>query len=280
VADDSEQVAPDDEAPELTEQRFAANLRVIREERGVSQGRLAEEMTARGWPWRQQTVTRVETGRRMVRLGEAKAVAEILETSLDMLTMRTDEARTIEYLAGLIRKVKASYCLIASATTELLRAREALRANPAVAAGGAGESSRVLELVDEARDVQQLTPEDAVLQGVAMMGEVTELISESAELTTLRPKSMAEAEMIAEALRTGKVIAIDLTQASVGNAQRITDFIEGAVRVRGGLVERDDELAYRVMPATGNATAWAISRSRGTLADLAPHAVPVQEDGA
>jgi transcriptional regulator with XRE-family HTH domain len=203
VENDSEQTALGDEAPELTEQRFAANLRAIREERGMSQGRLAEEMAARGWPWRQQTVTRVETGRRMVRLGEAKAVAEILETSLDMLTMRTDEARTIEYLADRIRRVKASYRLIAGATDELLRAREALCTNPVVVAADPAESPRVLELVAEAHEVQQLTPEGAVAQGVA--------------------------------LREG---------------------------------------------AASNAREWAISESRGTLADLVPRAVPVKEDGA
>jgi transcriptional regulator with XRE-family HTH domain len=202
VENDSEQTALGDEAPELTEQRFAANLRAIREERGMSQGRLAEEMAARGWPWRQQTVTRVETGRRMVRLGEAKAVAEILETSLDMLTMRTDEARTIEYLADRIRRVKTSYRFIAGMTDELLQAREALRTNPVVVAADPAESSRVRELIAEAHEVQQLTPEGAVAQGVALR--------------------------------------------------------EGAV------------------PDTRE---WAISATRGTLADLAPHAVPAERDG-
>jgi transcriptional regulator with XRE-family HTH domain len=168
VEKDSEQTALGDEAPELTEQRFAANLRVFREERGMSQGRLAEEMAARGWPWRQQTVTRVETGRRMVRLGEAKAVAEILETSLDMLTMRTDEARIIESLTDLIRRVKGSYRMIAGLTDELLRAREALRTHPIVIAADPSESPRVRELVAEALDVQALTPEGAVAQGLTL----------------------------------------------------------------------------------------------------------------
>src|SRR5208283_4617751 len=107
MGDDNEQIAGDDEAPELgadetpelTEERFAANLRAVRDAAGMSQGRLADEMAARGWPWRQQTVTRVENGRRMVRLGEAKAVAEILETSLDRLTQPTGEMRVVELLS-------------------------------------------------------------------------------------------------------------------------------------------------------------------------------------
>jgi transcriptional regulator with XRE-family HTH domain len=174
AACDRGQVAPGDEAPELIEQRFAANLRVVREERGISQRSLAEEMAARGWPWRQQTVTRVETGRRMVRLGEAQAIAEILETSLDMLMMGTGEARIIEHLANLIRKARESHRMIAVATTELLRARELLRTNAVVAGGGDGESSQVLQMVAEARDVQHLTPEGAVAQGIAQAADVKE----------------------------------------------------------------------------------------------------------
>ena len=196
MTDDEEQTERDDGAPELTEQRFATNLRVFREERGMSQGRLAEEMTARGWPWRQQTVTRVETGRRTVRLGEARAVAEVLETSLDMLTIRTDEARVIESLTGLIRRVKASYRLIAGSTYELLRARETLREHPIVRAADPAEPSRVRELVGEAGDVQQLSPESAVTQGVALCGGAKEQ-----ELARIKPRSFADAEEIAKALR-------------------------------------------------------------------------------
>lgn len=278
MEDDREQLALGDEAPELTEQRFAVNLRVFREERGMSQGRLAEEMAARGWPWRQQTVTRVETGRRMVRLGEAKAVAEILETSLDMLTMRTDEARIIEHLADLIRKVKISYRWIAGWTNELLRAREELRVNPFVVTGGAGESSRVQQMAAEARDMQRLAPEAAVAQGIALTADVKQFFGQDAELVTFWPRSIADAGVIAEALRTGQNIAVDLTQAPEADGQRIRDFLDGATRVRGGIIKQVDEMKYRVMPAAANEQEWAISATRGTLADAAPGPVSAQED--
>src|SRR5690242_6241002 len=100
----------------------------------------------------------------MVRLGEAKAVAEILETSMDMLTMRTDEARTIEYLADLIRRAKDSYRVITAATDELLQALETLQANAEVVAEDSSESPRIRELVADAHEVQKLTPEGAVVQ--------------------------------------------------------------------------------------------------------------------
>ena len=246
----------------------------------MSQGRLADEMTARGWPWRQQTVTRVETGRRMVRLGEAKAVAEILETSLDVLTWPTDETRVIEQLAGWIRQAKAAYRLIATATTELLRTRELLRTNPVVAAGGADESSRILEVVTEARNVQQLTPEAAVARGIVLLVDVDEFFDQGADVTTFQPRSIADTGAIADALRTGKNVVVDLTQTPMAEAQRIQDFVDGATRVRGGRVERVGEVKYRAMPATTNEREWAISASRGTLADLAPHAARTEGDGA
>jgi len=44
----------------------------------MSQYALAREMEDRGWPWRQQTVARLETGQRMVRLGEAATLARML----------------------------------------------------------------------------------------------------------------------------------------------------------------------------------------------------------
>jgi transcriptional regulator with XRE-family HTH domain len=172
TACDGGQIAPGDEAPELTEQRFAVNLRAVREERGISQVRLAEEMTARGWPWRQQTVTRLETGHRMVRLGEAQAVAEILETPLDRLTMGTGETSAIEHLADLIRKARDSHQLIATATTDFLRARNLLRTNPVVAHGSAGQPSQVMQMVAEAHELQQLTPEGAVAQGIVQAADV------------------------------------------------------------------------------------------------------------
>jgi transcriptional regulator with XRE-family HTH domain len=65
------------------ERRFAAVMRETREARGLAQGRFAGEMVRCGFPaWVQQTVTRVEAGRRMIRLSEAMAAASILGIDL------------------------------------------------------------------------------------------------------------------------------------------------------------------------------------------------------
>jgi transcriptional regulator with XRE-family HTH domain len=91
---------------ELIEQRFAENLRRHRERKGMSQAALAEAMAARGWPWRQQTIARLEAGHRMVRFGEAAAVAEIIGVSLDQLTCEgaeVNETRAVDAAASRLR---------------------------------------------------------------------------------------------------------------------------------------------------------------------------------
>ena len=270
MGDDSEQIALDGEPPELTEQRFAENLRAIREASGMSQGRLADEMAARGWPWRQQTVTRVENGRRMVRLGEAKAVAEILSTSLDRLTWRTGEAKVVEELAAWTRQAKDAFRLIAESTAEQLRARGLLHGHPVVIGDDPSGSARIRNAVMEARDVQELTPEGAVAQGIARRVRMAEFYEwQGRDLPALRPQSIADAGMIADALRTGEVVIIDLTQTPPSHVQRIQDFVNGATRVRGGTVSRVGEMKYRVAPAAVN------EREKAMVADLIPESKKV-----
>ncbi len=274
MAEDDEREASDDEVPELTEERFAANLRAIRDERGISQGRLADEMAARGWPWRQQTVTRVETGRRMVRLGEAKAVAEILHTSLDRLTWPTAEARLVESLAGWMRTARTAYRAIASQTHELLRAEQSLR--DAVAETDAASAQHalgklVLDATADARNVLQLTPEAAVAHGVSLMATTFAFYaSHGRDFPTFRPQSIDEAGEIVDALRRGEIVNVDLTRTPKNHVQRIEDFLNGAARVRGGTVHRVSNATYRVNPAALHSGEDAISTSPDIIA--APHA--------
>ena len=275
MGDDAEQIAPADEAPELTEQRFAANLRAAREAVSMSQERLAEEMAARGWPWHQQTVTRVENGRRMVRLGEAKSVAEILEMSLDQLTWPTSDARIVERLAEWMRVAKTSYRRIAEETAELLRTTGLLSIDPAVADSfDSAAAARIRDAITEARAVQKLTPEGAVAQGIALKAaHASWLEDRGLEVPTFQPQSVADIVEVADTLRTGEVVIIDLTRTPIPEVQRIKDFVDGATRVRGGVVEHIGGMKYRATPATTNYLDWAISETRGTLADAAPRAV-------
>src|SRR6516164_3759995 len=79
--------APRPEPAGLADERFAANIREERERRKLSQGELARRMAERGYPYYQQTIRRIEEGRRKVSVGEAKALAEILGTTMDRLTL-------------------------------------------------------------------------------------------------------------------------------------------------------------------------------------------------
>ena len=134
AVDDDGKTAVGDEAPSsLAEQYFAANLRRVREAKGLSQVKFAEEMSARGWPWRQQTVTRVETGRRTIRFGEAKAAAEILRTSLDRLSWSSAEATEtafVEEVAAILhREWYDAATAVARLHAAMSRARNTLAAS-------------------------------------------------------------------------------------------------------------------------------------------------------
>ena len=247
--------------PEITEERFAANLRMTREAVGVSQSRLADEMTARGWQWRQQTVTRVETGRRSVRLGEAKAVAEILGTSLDKLTQPTGEMRIVEELSEWTQQVRTAWLAIKEATARLLNAKGNLRIHPA-ATDRKPTSERVLEAVRDAAHIQQLTPEGAVAQGIAEVARSALFFSDRARVdgsVTIQPRGIVDAGQISVALRSGDVVVIDLSGTRAEDVQRIQDFVNGAVGVRGGSVERLGELRYRAIPALVNPRELGVS---------------------
>src|SRR5262249_43205040 len=115
MADDDQPASPDD-----SEQRFAANLRLLRERHGISQVKLSQEMAARGWPWRQQTVTRLENGQRMIRFGEATALAEILDTPLERFTRAGPEAAEAERLAAIGARLHHYYDAVADIVCRLL----------------------------------------------------------------------------------------------------------------------------------------------------------------
>lgn len=221
----------------------------------MSQERLAEEMRARGWPWRQQTVTRVENGRRMVRLGEATAVAEILETPLTRLTWETSDSLIVETLGAWGRKAISAYRAIAEATRELLQATELLRTHPSVADTDPAAPDQLLQAVEHARKVQQLTPEGAVAQGIAQAAPYAAPRWDGTldQLRVFQPQEVADAGSIAAALRTGEIVVVDLSAAPKHQGQRIHDYVSGAARVRGGSVRRVGDSRYVVLPATPNA---------------------------
>lgn len=67
----------------LEEARFAASVQRLREQAGISQTALARQMSEAGWSgFHQTTISRIEKGVRPVRLGEARALARLLGSSV------------------------------------------------------------------------------------------------------------------------------------------------------------------------------------------------------
>jgi transcriptional regulator with XRE-family HTH domain len=71
-------VGVDEEYAEA-ERRAAELLRTARQERGLTQLDVADDMVQRGFRWSQPTVARVESRRRHLSLSEARALMDILE---------------------------------------------------------------------------------------------------------------------------------------------------------------------------------------------------------
>jgi transcriptional regulator with XRE-family HTH domain len=107
---------------ETADERLAANVRLLRERRGMSQRQLAEAMAERGHPWHQQTVGRVEEGNRPVRFAEAEDLAAILQAPLDRLAWASGEARVVEYLNQSASSVTAAHEAVADSVRRLLGA--------------------------------------------------------------------------------------------------------------------------------------------------------------
>jgi transcriptional regulator with XRE-family HTH domain len=158
--------APRAEPAGLADERFAANIREERGRRKLSQGELARRMAERGFPYYQQTVRRIEEGRRKVSVGEATALAEILGTTMDRLTWPGRAASAAGMLDETIARGLNGWDAIADGTAELLWAQYQLEVSIAeVERAGYHGSDKIREIAEEARSVMGLTPEDAVAAG-------------------------------------------------------------------------------------------------------------------
>jgi hypothetical protein len=104
-------------------------------------------MRERGWPWHQQTVTKVEAGNQQLGFGEAADLAAVLDVTADQLTwlpaeaaeaaiigraaaiLRQAWADAAETIAGLHRDIAAAQRTLAeSQDSRLPRVREACAA--------------------------------------------------------------------------------------------------------------------------------------------------------
>jgi transcriptional regulator with XRE-family HTH domain len=105
---------------ESADETIGVNVRLFREEAGLSQSDLAEEMARRGIPWYQQTVGRVEAGRQQVRATELAALAEILHTSMNRFMWTGPEANATQYVYSAGTRLAQQYRTVAEAVKMLL----------------------------------------------------------------------------------------------------------------------------------------------------------------
>lgn len=87
---------------ETSDAAFAHFFREARERRGLSQDRVALDMQRMGFDFHQPTVYKIEKGIRKVTVGEAVALAEIVEEPVDSLVNRTPDSP--ESLANEVRR--------------------------------------------------------------------------------------------------------------------------------------------------------------------------------
>jgi transcriptional regulator with XRE-family HTH domain len=153
---------PDPGSPHGAERHFAANLRATREDRGLSQAELARRMAEKGWPWHQQTVGRVEAAQRVVRLGEAKDLASILETTVDALGEPTTENGIVRALLGASTAARKAWQQQAEGTLALQGALAELRQRIQAARPLASTSDRLDTALGVAEDTLLMASPDTV----------------------------------------------------------------------------------------------------------------------
>lgn len=82
------------------EAQFVENVQRLRELKGWSQGELARRMADAGWDgFHQTTISRIEKGQRPVRLAEARALAQVLESQVGTMIAPPPEAAILESLS-------------------------------------------------------------------------------------------------------------------------------------------------------------------------------------
>lgn len=132
----------------------------------MSQEKLALEMMARGWPWRQQTVTKIENGQRMVRFGEAVALTGIFGVSVERFTWPSQESDQTEQLDEAGAVLRRSYEAVAEAVFRLLIDQQS--AERALAGSADSKYERVQKARREvAARLQEYSLDKATEEGVS-----------------------------------------------------------------------------------------------------------------
>lgn len=93
------------------ERAFAASLKRERTERRLRQEDLAQRLAASGLNLHQSAIAKIEIGARMIRLGEARVIAQALGLSVEQMTSSTlgaDVGRDVDVWSALRGRVRAA----------------------------------------------------------------------------------------------------------------------------------------------------------------------------
>lgn len=113
---------------EIEESRFVAAVKRHREARGWSQGKLAREMGALGWDsFHQTTIRRLEDGQRAVRLGEARALAKIFDTTVSQMMAPTEIESLMSSLLADLRELHSAENAVSGGLRVMDAKRQSLR---------------------------------------------------------------------------------------------------------------------------------------------------------
>lgn len=103
-------------------QWFGENVRKNRERKQMSQDDLAEAMAARGWPWHQSTVYKVEHGTRRTEAFELHDLAQILGIPMNNLFVPPAELNEAAFVSLSGVRLRRAWEKTAAAARELLAA--------------------------------------------------------------------------------------------------------------------------------------------------------------
>jgi transcriptional regulator with XRE-family HTH domain len=160
------------DALDSADERLAANLRALRERKGISQAELARRMSERGHGWQQSTVSRVQAGTQPVRVSEHESLAEILGVSMDRLLWAGPEANEAAYVGQAAEVLRRSWHETALAVQRLRAARSG--AEHVITERGDSKYPRVRDACEElGHDLEDCTPETAFDRGADLYeGEI------------------------------------------------------------------------------------------------------------
>ena len=123
---------------------FVTNMKSAREAQGLGRKRFADQMRERGFNWHESVVPKVENQSRALKLGEAIAVAAILNMSVEQLATENLNPRTaaMAQLLGRLESAHAQLCAVVPEYTMAQTAFEKLQERqPEALAGFAAKTA-------------------------------------------------------------------------------------------------------------------------------------------